>query len=150
MLIFKLNTNRQTFNNYIASSEKSLIFTLYKSNTNSKKYYSDLRNKVNPFHVKELYLNEFKELRKKYFKIVSIYVQKSINGNSTIGEEKTFNNTTVFSGNYKSIIEQEVRPLYNIAIASDIEFKSLGYSIFDGEEISQTIFKVDIDKICHR
>jgi ubiquinone/menaquinone biosynthesis C-methylase UbiE len=112
-----------------------------------KKYYSDLRNKVNAFHVKELYLNEFKELTKKYFKNVTIYFQKSINGNSTIGEEKTFNNTTVFSGNYESIIEQEVTPLYNIAIASDMGFKLLGYSIFNGEEISQTIFKVAIDKI---
>ena len=32
MLTFKLNTNRQTFNNNIASVEKSPIFKTHKSN----------------------------------------------------------------------------------------------------------------------
>jgi hypothetical protein len=35
MLTFKLNINRQTFNKYIATAEKSPIFTSHKSYSNS-------------------------------------------------------------------------------------------------------------------
>ena len=35
MLAFKLNTNRQTFNNNISSAEKSPIFTSHKSYKNT-------------------------------------------------------------------------------------------------------------------
>ncbi len=35
MLTFKLNTNRQTFNNNIATAEKSPIFTSHKLYTNT-------------------------------------------------------------------------------------------------------------------
>jgi len=107
--------------------------------TPDKRYYSDIKNRVNPFHIKELYLNEFRELTSKFFKNVTIYFQKSINGNSTIGEENTFHDVKIFSGNYGNIFENEVTPLYNIAIASDFEIERIGYSIFDGGEISQII-----------
>lgn len=107
--------------------------------TPDKRYYSDIKNRVNPFHIKELYLNEFRELTSKFFKNVTIYFQKSINGNSTIGEENAFHGIKVFSGNYGNIFENEVTPLYNIAIASDSEIERIGYSIFDGGEISQII-----------
>jgi ubiquinone/menaquinone biosynthesis C-methylase UbiE len=115
--------------------------------TPDKKNYSDIKNRVNPFHVKELYLSEFRELTSKYFRNVTIYFQKSINGNSTIGEENLFHNIKVFSGNYTSVFEHEVTPLYNIAIASDFELEQIGYSIFDGDEISQTISNNKIREI---
>lgn len=112
-----------------------------------KKYYSDIKNKVNPFHIKELYLDEFRKLNCKYFKNVNMYFQKSINGNSTIAEESVFNNLKVYSGNYNHIYEENITPLYNIAIASDFDIERIGYSIFDGDEISKVICENRIKEI---
>lgn len=112
-----------------------------------KKYYSDIRNKVNPFHIKELYLEEFRDLNSKNFKNINMYLQKSINGNSTIAEESVFNNLKVYSGSYNDIYNQTITPLYNIVIASDVEFNKIGYSVFNGEEISSIINKRNMEEI---
>ena len=46
MLTFELNTNRQTFNNNIASAEKSPIFTSHKSYKNTLLKIADLNKKA--------------------------------------------------------------------------------------------------------
>lgn len=112
-----------------------------------KKYYSELKNRINPFHVKELYIEEFREITTSFFKYVSIYFQKSVNGNSTIIHENNQNIIKFYTGNYENINKIGIIPLYNIAIASDIDIKSFEYSIFDGENISQTIVENKINEV---
>jgi ubiquinone/menaquinone biosynthesis C-methylase UbiE len=104
-----------------------------------KKYYTDIPNKKNPFHVKELYLNEFEALIKNHFKYVDVYFQKSLNNNSIIGSISSFEECDVYSGDYEILIEKELLPLYNIALASDSEIKGVNFSIYDGEIISNRI-----------
>lgn len=86
-----------------------------------KKYYSDLPKYNNPFHVKELYADEFYQLVKKYFSNVLMLNQKTIFG-SFISSSGTINNPFIeFSGDYTNInIQQALQHApYNICIASN-------------------------------
>ncbi|MBX9888408.1 MAG: class I SAM-dependent methyltransferase [Flavobacteriaceae bacterium] len=105
-----------------------------------KKYYSDL-NKSNPFHVKELYLEEFKNLSNKYFENITVYFQNCINGNSIIAKTNDFLKLKIVTGDYNHIIEKEFPALYNIIIASDETFDQPDLSIFDGRIITDQITK---------
>lgn len=87
-----------------------------------KKYYSIIPNYNNPFHVKELFEVEFKELVKKYFKFH--YFLSQISGfNSLVFEEKALEERKItgFQGDYKSIgVDESCGPVYWIAIASNL------------------------------
>lgn len=103
-----------------------------------KKFYQSIQ-KNNPFHIKELFLEEFEKLTKSYFKNVSVYFQNCINGSSVIGSVNDFNNINVFSGNFDKIFKKELLPLYNIVIASEATFESVGLFLFDGEIVTNQI-----------
>ncbi|NLI82610.1 MAG: methyltransferase domain-containing protein [Deltaproteobacteria bacterium] len=53
---------------------------LFIASTPNKKIYSDARNYNNPFHVKELYLEEFRELLKKHFDYACLFGQQVCSG----------------------------------------------------------------------
>lgn len=103
-----------------------------------KKYYSAL-NKNNPFHIKELYLEEFKNLANKYFQNTNVYFQNCVNGNSIIAKTDDFLKLKIVTGDYKHITEKELPALYNIIIASDKMLKRADLSVFDGQIISDQI-----------
>lgn len=103
-----------------------------------KKYYSDLQ-KNNPYHIKELYLEEFENLSKKYFTNVQIYFQNCINGSSIIAPINSFENLKVFSGNFEEIYAKELPALYNIVIASEELVDEVALFLFDGKIISEKI-----------
>lgn len=90
----------------------------------------------NPYHVKELDLNEFRELLKKYFTNVEIYFQKTYFGSLIVPEEKK--NTSgmeIFYGDYQ-IIDSHLtihEPTYNLCLASNQTLQQLQPSFFDGK-----------------
>lgn len=111
-----------------------------------KKYYFDLQ-KNNPYHIKELYLEEFTDLSKKYFSNVKIYFQNCINGNSIIAAINSFENLKIFSGNFENIYESKLPALYNIVVASEIMVDEIDLFLFDGQIISKKINEDNINYI---
>lgn len=98
--------------------------------TPNKLFYSDKNGYINPFHKKELYLNEFKELLSKSFTNYRVYSQTYING-SLIREIDSESIKDVYSGNYQSFYKMSGAPmLYMIAIASDSTLPDISGSIF--------------------
>lgn len=110
-----------------------------------KKYYTDIPGKQNPFHVKELYADEFAALCANYFSHSKMYLQNCINGNSVVADGAGFSGMKVFTGNYDGIYPKEISPLYNIIIASEKPVPDLEFSIFDGEIITESIMGERID-----
>jgi len=106
-----------------------------------KKYYSDLTGQVNPFHVKELYFNEFEKLINKYFGYTKYYFQSSFNLNSFIASREKFSNHTVYSGDETYLNKDRFNPVYNLVIASDLKSFLIEKSFFDGSAISNRIIE---------
>ncbi len=85
--------------------------------------YSDQSGYSNPFHVKELYYEEFINLLSQNFKYIKVYGQRLATGSFILplenSEETNINN---YSGNItdvKQIVRPLESPLYFIAICSD-------------------------------
>lgn len=106
-----------------------------------KRYYSDLTGQVNPFHIKELYFDEFKKLIDQNFSFTNYYYQNSFNLNSFIGNSVAFSNYKIYSGDEHIIKENLISPIYNIVVASNLKSHNVENSFFDGNEISQRLNK---------
>lgn len=102
-----------------------------------KKYYTDIPNKINPFHVKELYLEEFEQLVGSNFKYFDVYFQKYIDKSSFFATVEEFNSLLIYSGDFNQVSSQKLTPLYNIIIASDVPVNKLEKSIFDGAQLTE-------------
>lgn len=116
-----------------------------------KHTYSDVSDYKNPYHVKELYSKEFKDLLKTYFKKVAIYGQRIAYGSCVFPEENegrmvTYNlnemklTSSVMKARSKGIKE----PLYLIAVASDAALpKTIGsvleQPVWEGELFRKAI-----------
>ncbi len=98
--------------------------------------YSDRPRFANPFHVKELYLEEFRALISSYFKNSAMLFQKVTYG-SVVVPEKSGCGFTEFSGDFNAILAtgQLQNPLINICLASDAELPSVTPSLFDGMRV---------------
>lgn len=96
--------------------------------------YSELPNIKNPFHVKELYQQEFKQLLQKFFSNVVFLNQKNVFG-SLIIPEKDISVYEEFAGYYDSVSKfiKMQSPVYNLCIASDVYIKYNVISFFDGK-----------------
>jgi len=107
-----------------------------------KAYYSDMFNRSNPFHIKELYFEEFKQLLNEYFKISFFYHQTFLTGSFIIKESYTGNSITEYSGDYldTSSTKGLSFPLFNIAISSDEPFKEPQTSFFNGEDTMREMY----------
>lgn len=110
-----------------------------------KKYYSDLPGYNNPFHVKELYFEDFKSLLNKYFINSHFYFQKSIIC-STISDHNS-KSYDFFEGNYQSInsLEHPEEELYNIAISTDSTLSPIKNSFFYNDMIFANIIDMAKD-----
>jgi len=108
--------------------------------TPEKSNYSDARNFKNPFHQKEMYGQEFKELLVKFFPYQSFYKQYSRTG-SFIENDENKNQLDSFSGDYADILRNIPIPaMYWIAVVSDKELPYLNGSFFQHpKEFSQVI-----------
>ncbi len=109
-----------------------------------KSIYSE-RDPYNPFHIKELTLEDFEVLLNKYFKYNYLMQQRFVIGSFIhlidIDKESKFN---LFDGNYKKI-ESKLneydffnKPYFNMAICSNSDvndYSKIGCSLFNGVEV---------------
>ena len=108
--------------------------------TPDKKYYSDEINYKNPFHLKELYFQDFKNLLSENFKYCSFFYQNMFSGSLVI-PEKNVDGVKFFGGNYASITEEpSFKSIYLMCIASDKLFEDLSQiSTFNGTFFQQKL-----------
>ncbi|KRT15828.1 hypothetical protein ASU31_12650 [Pedobacter ginsenosidimutans] len=96
-----------------------------------KLYYSDIPHYRNPFHVKELYEQEFVNLIKGFFTKTIFLNQRCVSG-SLIVKQDIGSDLIQYEGDYKSInYNLPFTHTYNIALASDTEIKNITSSIFE-------------------
>jgi 2-polyprenyl-3-methyl-5-hydroxy-6-metoxy-1,4-benzoquinol methylase len=97
-----------------------------------KLYYSDRPGTKNPFHIKELYKEEFRSLLNKYFKNVSLYRQKAFFSSVIVPDDKSNAETIqLYHGSYSTITaEENIESVYLVALASDNSFENPGSSLF--------------------
>lgn len=106
--------------------------------------YSDVPKFSNPFHVKELYREEFKLLAERYFSNVKIYYQSIVYGSLVVPEDGKGRNFVEFDGKFEHINEYSSLhiPVYNICIASNNNFdsfKSYDFSFFNAADLLSKI-----------
>ncbi|WP_163987285.1 methyltransferase domain-containing protein [Rhizobium lusitanum] len=91
-----------------------------------KKYYSDLRNFHNEFHVKELYEEEFHELMEKYFRNVNYFSQRICYGSLLLPTDglSSARSYVLRSGELEAA-RGVTEPLYLLALASDGEIGTM-------------------------
>jgi glycosyltransferase involved in cell wall biosynthesis/SAM-dependent methyltransferase len=94
--------------------------------------YSDKPNFSNPFHVKEIYRNEFINLINEYFDNAHYFGQRVLYGSGIFGE-KGGQNKFVFRKIGKEIFKTKglPDPVYNIAVASDSSIYDAFGGIFE-------------------
>jgi ubiquinone/menaquinone biosynthesis C-methylase UbiE len=108
--------------------------------TPDKLNYSELRNYRNPFHVRELYTSEFRELVSRYFRNIQLLKQRLAYG-SLITPEEHPSGFAEFSGNHSrvQISNELVQPMYNVCLASDAALPSLPVSFYDGSQAANVL-----------
>jgi SAM-dependent methyltransferase len=97
-----------------------------------KREYSDIPRFANPFHVKELYREEFERLLAASFENVAIYGQRVCYGSAIAPDsgEGLFS-TYAKEGPGYSRVDGVRRPVYFVALASNRELPLLGGSLFE-------------------
>jgi ubiquinone/menaquinone biosynthesis C-methylase UbiE len=109
----------------------------------NKLHYTDKSGYVNPFHVKELYEDEFKQLVNTYFTFATFLHQQTFFGSLLFSDEgsKQFKE---FTGDYSTInMENGFSSLYLLVVASDVVKHDVSTSIFkDSVVIKSLIEKV--------
>lgn len=101
-----------------------------------KYYYSDLPKYRNPFHIKELYFEEFTKLISLYFSQHTYFFQK-LGYNSLIISDENFSDFFEFNGSFDgiSMSSQISNPIYNIVIASQYPVVKNFNSVFTADEL---------------
>jgi glycosyltransferase involved in cell wall biosynthesis/SAM-dependent methyltransferase len=102
-----------------------------------RREYSDLPAYQNPFHVRELYRDEFEGLLKGHFRHVGVVGQR-IRAGSVIGPMETTANTGFISFDNSDSADRRVEgmlaPLYFIAVATDGPLPRVPTGVLDGGE----------------
>jgi len=104
--------------------------------------YSDIPGYANPYHPKELYLEEFRSLVSKKFINTSVFYQR-VEYASVIAPEENVKEFHEFWGSYSDIYSSNVlrNPVYDIIIASDFSFSFSSVSLFNGNSYIDEIIK---------
>lgn len=104
--------------------------------------YSDVPEYSNPYHVKELYREEFKDLMQAYFSHVSLYYQRMYYGSMMIHESGEGAVFKEYGGNFRQLRSSAGMkdPMYIICIASDQPLAATNVnSAFDSNELFSRI-----------
>ncbi len=106
--------------------------------TPDKKFYSDITGYKNPFHVKELYCNEFMALISKYFSNIVLYRQGIAKGGIIYSSDVSSNGFKIYNGHYSEInCDQNIHlPEYLIIVASNKDFKTNTNSLFESNAVN--------------
>lgn len=97
--------------------------------TPEKANYSDKTGYRNPFHAKELYENEFRELLAGFFAFTGFYKQQSIHASLLLQEKNTTLNS-LLTGDYTGILKKDPPVMYHFSIAADQPVQLPGGSLF--------------------
>jgi len=112
-----------------------------------KKYYSDIPSYNNPFHIKELYFNEFKALIGKHFSHTDFYFQKITSG-SMIIPDTALSGYTEYAGDYTTIIyDTDFKGVYNICLAGHSLLPKLNTSVFLNNHILDYAIKDAVERV---
>jgi ubiquinone/menaquinone biosynthesis C-methylase UbiE len=109
--------------------------------TPEKRNYSDIPQYANPFHVRELYANEFAELIDQHFQFRCMFGQRACEGSLLIpivDRDDPHGTFRSYLGNYAGFHRTAgLRfPIYLVAIASDVPLPELQIpTLFEGERI---------------
>lgn len=103
--------------------------------TPDRHHYSDERQYANPFHVRELYAEEFRRLILDHFPHASFHGQRVVYGSLAV----PFDDAGPFfsySGNTTTLAQDQglSAPFYLLAIASSGQLPALPASLFDGTD----------------
>jgi len=101
-----------------------------------KRYYTDLPQYKNPYHVKELYLEEFRSLIKSHFANVNLLLQKISYGSLVVPESES-QGFVMYTGDYRNIHSCAGLPeaVYVICVASDGSLPTTYPSFYDGLQV---------------
>jgi GT2 family glycosyltransferase/glycosyltransferase involved in cell wall biosynthesis/SAM-dependent methyltransferase len=97
-----------------------------------KHHYSDGPGYRNPFHVKELYLHEFKQLIERHFRNAAYFGQRILYGSCVLAES-LHTPSSNYSNGSEGIKKAagHLTPLYHIAVASDLPLPPLASGVFE-------------------
>lgn len=102
--------------------------------TPDKRTYTDLRGTRNPYHVRELYTEEFRQLLTRRFANIGMYFQGVLMA-SLVLPEAASNGFEYFAGSPDEISRASTLPgaLYNICVASNVALPLLPPSAFNAD-----------------
>ena len=108
--------------------------------TPDKLYYTDKCNYKNPFHIKELYLNEFQNLLSLHFTGINYFTQKCILNSIVIPLNDGIYKFEEYTGDFNELEKVEkLEYVYIIAICSNSDLKILNnISVFQSAEITKS------------
>ena len=112
-----------------------------------KHEYTDVPGTRNPYHVKELYRDEFEALLKAHFKNVAFYGQRVIFGSGLFLEGLESRTKTI---NARTLDQADglMRPIYLIAVASDSKLSQLpASSIFEEDVLKSEVVTVERNRL---
>lgn len=101
-----------------------------------KLQYSDVLHANNPYHVKELYKEEFAALIGNYFRHVQMLLQRVVYGSLIVPEQEAHGFAEWWGDYYRLSVASELQqPLYNICIASDNPLNPVPLTLYDGAAV---------------
>jgi len=109
--------------------------------TPDKLNYTDTPKQLNEFHVKELYLDEFRALAQKHFKEIAMYYQRVDYFGLIVPESPESHPFRFFKGDFQSIETSNTLPdaIYNICLASDGDLPEPIVSAYSGHSIYESL-----------
>ncbi|MFQ5941337.1 MAG: glycosyltransferase [Nitrososphaerales archaeon] len=106
---------------------------LFIASTPNKLTYCDIPEYKNPFHMKELYLDQFEDLLKKHFRNKLIFGQRVYTGSNIwfLASTTHAREFIIKKGEkgFNFLSDDAKSPLYHIAICSDKQLKSRDYEV---------------------
>ncbi|REG61255.1 glycosyl transferase family 1 [Paraburkholderia sp. BL6669N2] len=117
----------------------------------NKYEYSDVTGYANPWHVKELYLDEFESLLRSQFANIGMYGQRVVTGSvlSPLADETSHLRTLPAEDSaHAPELPGVARPLYFVAVASDGALPALDSSVYEAAQtVSANLGKVQDGRI---
>lgn len=112
--------------------------------------YSEKPGYRNPFHVKELTRDQFRDLLTGSFRHVSLAVQRITHGSLVVPDHGGATDLSLLRGSFDAVEPHAVEPVYLIAWASDSPLPPLTASFFDGEAVLRQQFDAVLSSASYR
>lgn len=115
--------------------------------TPDKLHYTDEPQQYNEFHVKELYLEEFRDLMRPYFAHCQMYYQRTGYYGVIVPERPGNYGFNHYQGDFNGAIADQTVPksIYNICLASDVGLPEPGFSVYSGNLIYENLSSLGHD-----